>query len=175
MMRCLAYLAVAGVFLLLQSTFCPLFLDARWRPNLILILVLLLAVRERSLPAMLTVMLLGALLDSLSGTTLGMHIAACLVVFILIRLIAEKLNVESPALLILILIGAIVVHGLLVAFIMTTYSDLATILYLLATTLAQQTLSTLLVFFMLIILFPHRLLEASDRSDHAKNGRGDLS
>jgi rod shape-determining protein MreD len=124
---------------------------------------------------MLTVMLLGALLDSLSGTTIGMHIAACLVVFSLIRLMAEKLNVESPALLVLVLIGANAVHGLLVAFIMTTYSDLATILYLLATTLPQQTLSTLLVFFMLIIVFPRWLLEGSGRADHTKIFRGDLS
>lgn len=175
MSRCLLYLVAAGVFLLLQSTFFPLFLDARWNPNLILILVLLLAVRERPVPAMLTVMLLGALLDSMSGTTIGLHIAACLVVFILIRLLADKLNVESPALLVLVLIGANFVHALVVAFIMTTYSDIATILYLLATSLAQQTLSTLLVFFMLIILFPRWLLDGSGRSDPSKVYRGDWS
>lgn len=175
MSRCLLYLVAASVFLLLQSAFFPLFLEARWRPNLILILVLLLAVRERPVPAMLTVMLLGALLDSMSGTTIGLHIAACLVVFILIRLLAEKLNVESPALLVLVLIGANLVYGLLVAFIMTTYSDLATILYLLASSLAQQTLSTLLVFFLLIILFPRWLLEGSGRADPTRVFRGDLS
>ncbi|HMB16609.1 MAG TPA: rod shape-determining protein MreD [Pelovirga sp.] len=175
MKRCLLYLVAAWGFLLLQSTFFPLFLDARWRPNLILILVLLLAIRERPVPAMLTVMLLGAFLDSLSGTTIGLHIAAFLVVFILIRLVAEKLNVESPALLVLILIGAIFVHGLLVAFIMTTYSDLATILYLLITTLPHQALSTLFVFFILVIIFPRWLLEDSGRSDHPKTFRGDLS
>ena len=175
MRHCLLYLVTGSFFLLLQSTFLPLFLDARWRPNLILILVILLSVRERAVPAMLTVMLLGALLDSLSGTTIGLHIAACLVVFSLIRLMAEKLNVESPALLVLVLIGANLVHGLLVAFIMTTYSDLATILYLLATTLPQQTLSTLLVFFILIIVFPRWLLEGSGRAEHTKIFRGDLS
>jgi len=175
MKRCLLYLMTAYVFLLLQSAFFPLFLDARWCPNLILILVLLLAVREKPVPAMLTVMLLGAFLDSLSGTTIGLHIAACLVVFTLIRLMAEKLNVESPALQVLILIGAIFVHGLLVAFIMTTYSDITTVLYLLATTLPQQILSTLVVFFLLIILFPRLLLEGSGRSDHARVFRGDMS
>jgi len=175
MRRCLIYLVVASVFLLLQSTFFPFFLDARWRPNLMLILVLLLAIREKPVPAMLTVMLLGAFLDSLSGTTIGLHVAACLVIFIMIRLLAEKLNVESPALLVLVLIGANFIHGLLVAFFMTTYSDLATILYLLATTLAQQTLSTLLVFFMLIVFSPRGLLEGSGRSDHKKIFRGDLS
>lgn len=175
MSRCLLYLVVGSFFLLLQSTFFPLFLDARWRPNLILLLVLLLATRERPVPAMLTVMLLGALLDSLSGTTIGLHITACLVVFILIRLLAEKLNVESPALLVLMLIGATFVHGLLVAFIMTTYSDLATILFLLATTLPQQALSILLVFFLLMMVFPHWLLEGSGRSDHPQSFRGDLS
>lgn len=175
MKRCLLYVGTACVFLLLQSTFFPLFLDARWRPNLILILVLLLAVRERPVPAMLTVMLLGALLDSLSGTTIGLHIAACLVVFILIRLVAEKLNVESPALLVLILIGSIFVHGLFVAFIMTTYSDLATIFYLLITTLPHQALSTLFVFFMMIIIFPRWLLEDSGRSNYTSISRGDLS
>ncbi|MBD1399371.1 rod shape-determining protein MreD [Pelovirga terrestris] len=175
MKRCMLYLMTAFMFLLLQSTFFPLFLEARWRPNLILILVLLLAVREKPVPAMLTVMLLGALLDSLSGTTIGLHIAACLVVFIMIRLMAEKLNVESPALLVLILIGVIFVHGLLVAFIMTTYSDLATIFYLLIATLPQQALSTLFVFFMMIMVFPHRLLDDSGRSDHSGMFRGDLS
>jgi len=174
MNRCSLYLVAACAFLLLQSTFFPLFLDARWRPNLIIILVLLLAIRERPVPAMLTVMLLGALLDSLSGTTIGLHIAVCLVVFILIRLVAEKLNVESPALLVLVLIGAVFAHGLLVAFIMTTYSDLATIFYLLMTTLPHQALSTLFVFFMLIIVFPRWLLEDSGRSDHKKSFRGDL-
>jgi rod shape-determining protein MreD len=175
MKRCMLYLGAACIFLLLQSTFFPLFLDARWRPNLILILVLMLAVREKPVPAMLTVMLLGAFLDSLSGTTIGLQIAACLVVFILIRLVAEKLNVESPALLVLILIGAIFVHGLLVAFIMTTYSDLATIFYLLITTLPQQALSTLFVFFMMIIIFPRWILEDSGRSGHTSMFSGDLS
>ncbi|MBW6509387.1 MAG: rod shape-determining protein MreD [Desulfuromonadales bacterium] len=175
MNRCLLYLVAAGVFLLLQSTFSPLFLEARWRPNLMLILVVLLALRERPVPAMLTVMLLGAFLDSMSGTTIGLHVAACLVVFILIRLLADKLNVESPALLMLMLIGANVVHGLLVAFIMTTYADLATILYLLATNLAQQTLSTLLVFFLLLIFFPRWFLKGSGRSDPTRIFRGDLS
>lgn len=175
MKRCMFYLVAACLCLLLQSTFFPLFLEARWRPNLILILVLLLAVREKPVPAMLTVMLLGACLDSLSGTTIGLQIAACLVVFILIRLVAEKLNVESPALLVLILIGAIFVHGLLVAFIMTTYSDIATVFYLLITTLPQQALSLLLVFFMLIIIFPRWLLEDSTRSDPTRRFRGDLS
>lgn len=175
MKRCLLYFVAGSFFLLLQSAFFPFFLDARWRPNLILLLVLLLATRERPVPAMLTVMLLGALLDSLSGTTIGLHVSACLVVFILIRLLAAKLNVESPALLVLVLIGSIFVHGLLVAFIMTTYSDLATILYLLVTSLAQQALSTLLVFFMLIIIFPRWLLEGSGRSDHKKVFRGELS
>ena len=169
------YLVAASVFLLLQSTFFPFFLDARWRPNLILILVLLLAVREKPVPAMLTVMLLGAFLDSLSGTTIGLQIAACLVVFILIRLVAEKLNVESPALLVLILIGAIFVHGLLVAFIMTTYSDLSTIFYLLITTLPQQALSTLFVFFLLMIIFPRWLSEDSGRFGLTSMFRGDMS
>ncbi len=175
MRRCLLYLIAGGIIVLLQSTFFPLFVEARWRPNLLLILVLLLAVRERSIPAMFTAMLLGAFLDSLSGTTIGLHIAACLVVFILIRLVAEKLNVESPALLILMLIGAVFVHGLLVAFIMTTYSDFRTILYLLGTTLAQQALSTLLVFFMLMVVFPRWVLDSSGRSETTSFFRGDQS
>ena len=169
MRRCLAYLAVGSLFLLLQSTIFALFFSPSWRPNLILILVLLLAIKEKPVPAMMTVLVVGALQDSLSGTTIGFHLTTSLAVFIFIRLLTEKLNVESPALLILMLIGANFFQGLLVGFIMTTFTDYGTVLYLLVTTLPQQTLSTLVVFFMIIILFPGWILGNPRGND--KNGR----
>jgi hypothetical protein len=58
---------------------------------------------------------------------------------------------------------------------MTTYSDLATIFYLLITTLPHQALSTLFVFFILIIIFPRQFLEGSGSSEHTRIFRGDLS
>ncbi len=169
MRHCLVYIAIAIVFLLLQGTFLPLMLTPQWRPNIILILVLILGVREKPLPAMMTVLLIGALQDSLGGTTVGLHISVCLAVFILTRLTAERLNVESPALLVLMLIGANLTYGLLVAFIMTTFAEMGTILYLLVTALPQQTLSTLFVFFVLMVLLPGWLLSGTTQTD--KNGR----
>lgn len=176
MRRCLGYILVAVVFLLVQSALLPLMLEPQWRPNVILILVLILGVREKPVPAMMTVLLIGALQDSMGGSTVGLHVSACLAVFILIRLTAERLNVESPALLVLMLIGANITYGLLVAFIMTTFAELGTIFYLLVTTLPQQTLSTIFVFFMLMVLSPGLVLGGAVRPD--KNGRlyrGELS
>lgn len=176
MRRCLLYMGVAAFFLVLQSTLLPLMLTPEWRPNVILILVLILGIRENPMPAMMTVLLIGALQDSMGGSTIGLHISACLAVFILTRLTAEKLNVESPALLILMLIGANLTYGVLIAFIMTTFAELGTILFLLVTTLPQQTLSTVFVFFLLLILFPGWVLGGVARAE--KNGRlyrGELS
>ncbi|MFO7765580.1 MAG: hypothetical protein R6V33_04035 [Pelovirga sp.] len=169
MRRCLAYVAAGALFLLLQSTLLAFFLPPPWRPNLILILVLLLGIKEKPVPAMLTVLVIGALQDSLGGATIGFHITTSLAVFILIRLLTEKLNVESPALLTLMLIGANFFQGLLVGFIMMTFTDYGTVLYLLATTLPQQTLSTLVVFFMMMAMFPGWILATPKQSD--KNGR----
>lgn len=176
MTRCFAYIVAAAVFLPVQSTLLPLMLAPQWRPNVILILVLLLGVREKPLPAMMAVLLIGALQDSMGGSTIGLHISACLAVFILTRLTAERLNVESPPLLVLMLIGANFTYGLLVAFIMTTFTDLGTILSLLVSTLPQQTLSTLFVFFVLMILFPGWVLKGTGRSDNDDRlFRGELS
>lgn len=176
MRRCLIYIIVAGGFLLFQSSLLPLMLEPQWRPNLIVILVLILGIGEKPLPAMMTVLFIGALQDSMGGSTVGLHLSACLFIFILARLTAERLNVESPALLLLMLVGANMTYGLLVAFVMTTYTDPATIVYLLITTLPQQTLSTILVFFVLMGIFPGWVLGGAVRADRkGQLFRGELS
>lgn len=177
MSRALVYLLVGAFCLLVQSAVLPLFLVPEWRPNLILILTLFLGIKEHPIQALLTVLLLGAAQDSLSGSTIGLHIAVYLVVFILCRLLAEKLNVDSPPLLILLIIGATLVHGLLIGFFMTTFADAGSILHLLVSALPRQMLSTLLTVMVFLLLFPRWLLDGGfSRSDLSRpRSRGDLT
>lgn len=153
----------AVFFLLLQSSVLPRLLSVSWRPDLMLILVILLAVREKSLPALVAALLLGAAKDSMSGLTIGLHICIYLILMISIRLVAEKLNVESPPLLVLLILAGTLIQSVVSGFMLASLADSPAVLWLLVAALPQQMLSNLVTAVILLSLITLFLPAAFDR------------
>lgn len=152
MRRYLWFYLLALVCLLLQSSFFPRFLPIDWRPDLMLVLFVLLGARERSAQTLIAALLLGAAQDSLSGTTVGLHICVYLIVLILIRLLAEKLNVDNSPLLILLILGGTALQSVVAGFMVALLADAPAVLWFLLTALPQQLLINLLAAFFLLLL-----------------------
>ena len=153
MKRFLLYLTIGICFALLQSSLLPLLLPAGLRPNLLLILILYLGLSEHFSRAVLVTLLLGGLQDSFSGTSLGLYVTVDLAVLLLVRLLSEHLNAESPALLLLLITGGTLAQNLLVGGCLMIFADAGSVLAILLPALPQQLLANLLAaIFLLIVL-----------------------
>ena len=152
MKRFLLYLSIGIFFVLLQSSILPLLLPTGWRPNLLLILILYLGLSENFSRAVIVTLLLGGLQDSFSGTSLGLYVTVDLAVLLLVRLLSEHLNAESPALILLLISGGTLVQNLLVGFCLMVFADAGPILAILLPSLPQQLLANLLAALFLLIL-----------------------
>jgi len=138
------YLFIGMFCVLLQSSFFPVLLPAGLRPNLLLILVLYLGLSEGLGRAILVTLLLGGIQDSFSGTSLGLYTSVNLTIVLLVRLLSEQLNAESPPLLLLLIAGGTVLQGLLVGFCLTTFADAGPVMQLLLAALPTQLVVNLL-------------------------------
>lgn len=152
MRRYLWFYLMAIVFLLFQSSVFPFFLPINLRPDLMLVLFVLLGTRERSAQTLVAAVLLGVAQDSLSGTTVGLHVSIYLIVLILLRLLAEKLNVNNSSLLILLIVGGTALQSVIVGFMVALFADVPAVFWLLLVALPEQLLSNLLAAFFLLLL-----------------------
>lgn len=152
---------LAGLFCaLLQSSVFPLLLPTALRPNLLLILILYLGLSERMGRAGILTLLLGAIQDSFCGTSLGLYTSINLAILLLVRLLSEHLNTESPPLLLLLIAGGTLAQNLLVGFCLTVFADAGPVMHILLAALPQQLLANLLaaaVLLSLLLRFQRRL------------------
>ncbi|OEU73744.1 MAG: rod shape-determining protein MreD [Desulfuromonadales bacterium C00003093] len=125
------YLAIGLLAALAQTSFLPLFFPPGLRPDLLLVLVIYLGLSEHMLRAVLLVLLLGGIQDSFSGTSLGLYVFVYLAVLLQVRLLSEHLNVESPPLLLLLIAGGTLVQDLLLAFCLTIFADVGSVVHIL--------------------------------------------
>ncbi len=150
-MRAFFLIFLAGlIFTLLQSSIFPLFLPLNWRPNLILILILYLALSENLFRALIGGLLLGAIQDSFCGSSLGLYISVYLAIVLVTQLLSEHLNGESQPLLLLLVAGGTLFQNLLVAFFLTIFADTASVLHILLPAIPQQMLTNM--FFATVML-----------------------
>jgi len=143
-------------FALLQSSVLPLFLSPNWRPNLILILILYLGLSENLSRALIAGLLLGAIQDSFCGPSLGLYISVYLVIVLATRVLSEKLNIESPFLLLLLIAAGTLLQNLLVGFYLTVLAESAPVLHILLPALPKQLLINILfaaIFLVLLLRF----------------------
>jgi rod shape-determining protein MreD len=87
--------AAALLAVLLQTTVFPAVLPAAFTPNLLLILVAYLALRHQSLAGVTGAFLLGYLLDTFSGTRLGVQAFALTAAYGSVYVIARRLWTET--------------------------------------------------------------------------------
>lgn len=113
MRKLLIYLAL-GLLLTVVESLLPQTMAAK--PNLLLLLVLNLGLRERVVPGGPAAWLLGCLRDSLSGSCLGLYGLVFLIMYLILRSVAGLLNSESPALLIFLVAAGTLLQALLLIF-----------------------------------------------------------
>jgi len=99
MIRVLALLACALLFLVSQTTLLPAIVPYYFKPELLLILVVYLCLTESLIRGALLAWSIGLLLDSCGGTQFGLHAIIYLSIFIVGRSSVQALNTESPLLL----------------------------------------------------------------------------
>lgn len=144
------YLFLGMLAVLLRSSVFPLFFTPGFCPDLLLVLVIYLGLSENMLRAVLVTLLLGGMQDSFSGTSLGLYVFVSLTILMLVRLLSEQLNVESPPLLILLIAGGTVAQNLLLAVCLTTFADVGPVVQVLLTALPQQMLANLVASFLVL-------------------------
>ncbi|PLX97867.1 MAG: rod shape-determining protein MreD [Desulfuromonas sp.] len=147
------YLVSGLVSIFLQSSVFPLFLPPDLRPNPLLILVVFAGLSGSTARAVTVGVLLGAIQDSFSGHSLGLYICVFLTLAIVARLLADKLNVESPALFMLLIAGGTLLQIVLVGILLTILADTRTVFYILLPSIPQQVLANVLFTFFLFLCF----------------------
>jgi rod shape-determining protein MreD len=152
------YLIIGLFCALLQSSVFPRLLPAGIRPNLLLILVLYLSLSENKSRAVILILLLGGIQDSFCGTSLGLYTSVNLAILLLVRLLSEQLNAESPQLLLLLIASGTIAQSLLVGFCLTVFADAGPVMHILLKSLPLQLLANLLsatvMLFLLLRLQP---------------------
>jgi rod shape-determining protein MreD len=123
-MKCLLWYLLPGFFLAVVETLLPSAPLAK--PDLLLLLVISLGLREKVLPGAPTVYLIGCLRDSLSGGCLGLFGLIYLLLFLSLRGIAGILNAESPLLTLFLVAAGTLFQALLLIFTLGLFSDAGT-------------------------------------------------
>lgn len=101
MMAVLKWTGLVVVLVVLQTSVLPHYLISLYKPDLLLILMVVLALRAPfgvSLPAAYG---LGLLKDCLSGIYLGLNAFSFLVVYLILKLLSDRLYVQNAFLLVL--------------------------------------------------------------------------
>ncbi len=148
----LLYLFIGMLSVLLRTSVFPLFLSPGLCPDLLLGLVIYLGLSENIIRAVIVTMLLGGMQDSFSGTSLGLYVFVSLAILLLVRLLSEHLNVESPPLLMLLIAGGTLVQNILLATCLTIFAEAGPVVQLLLPAFPQQLLANLLASGLMLFL-----------------------
>lgn len=123
MNRTMIYLAMAGIAVVLQTVLLPLVLQGYYKPDLLLILVIYLGLQEESLRGGLMAYLLGWCYDGVAGTYPGLNGFVLLGIFLAVRGIVTRVNTESSALLLLLVLAGTVLQTVVLAFALDFFSQ----------------------------------------------------
>ena len=116
MNRTLIYFTLAGVAVVMQTVLLPLLLRGDYKPDLILLLVVYLGLHEGQWRGGLIVYLMGWFFDGVGGAFPGLYGFVLLAIFLAVRGIVTRVNTESSALLLLMVMAGTLLQGALVAF-----------------------------------------------------------
>ena len=116
MSRIIVYFAIGGFAIVMQSTILPYFLPGFHKPDLLLILIVYLGLHENHWFGAMIAFVMGVLFDGVSGVFFGLHGFAFLGIFLAVRGVVSRVNAESSALLLLLLMGGTILQALMVTF-----------------------------------------------------------
>jgi rod shape-determining protein MreD len=132
--------------LLLQVTVLPAYLRDPFKPNLILVLIVYLALRvDMTLAGGVLAYLLGLVNDAYSGIFQGLSGLSYLFIYAVLRKIADQLYADSTHLLVIVVFVATVVNGLLQLVLLQMFSAADGVYATLLTSLIPQALVNALV------------------------------
>jgi rod shape-determining protein MreD len=125
MNRNLTYFAMAGLAVVAQTVLMPLLFQGYYKPDLILILVIYLGLHEGPWRGGLPVYLLGWFYDGVAGVFPGLNGFILLGIFLAVRGIVTRVNTESSALLLMLILAGTVMQSIMVAFALDFFSQTA--------------------------------------------------
>lgn len=137
----LSLATVAAV--VLQASFLPLFVVELFKPDLLLIVMVLLALRLPYGSGMPLAWLLGMVKDVFSGLYLGLNAFTFLLIFLLIKSVADRLYAESGFLFVITVCGATLVCVFVNLLLLLIFTEIPNLLHPVA-----------------LGLFPHLLVNA---------------
>ena len=152
MNRTLVYLAMAGIAVVLQTAILPLVLQGYYKPDLLLILVVYLGLHEEPRSGCVLVYLLGWCYDGVAGSFPGLNGFVLLGVFLAVRGIVTRVNTESSALLLLLVLAGTILQSALAAFALDFFSQAARIWPQMAWQMPVQLLLNFIAAFVLLRL-----------------------
>lgn len=153
MRRIAGYFLVGYLFVLIQSALWPALLSWSVKPDLLLMLIVYMGLRESPLRGALLTCLLGACIDAMAGSHPGLHGVTLLIVFFSVRIVADHFNTESPLLLLFMVGAGTLLHaGLQVLF--TAVADAGMVWWQILRAVVPQLLLNLLVGLFLLRLVP---------------------
>jgi rod shape-determining protein MreD len=148
-MRGVLYLGLAALALPLQTILLPPFFSGGAKPDLILLLVIWIGLRESPWRGGALVYLLGWLYDSYAGIYPGLHGFVLLAVFLTVCGMATRLNTESLSLLWYLVGGGTLLQGVLTVFAVEFFTDAGQFWALVLRSLPEQLLLNLLAGYLL--------------------------
>lgn len=116
MSKTMTYFVLAGIAVVLQTVLLPALLQGYYKPDLVLVLVVYLGLHEGPWRGGVLVYLLGCCFDGVSGAFPGLNGFVLLAIFLAIRGIVTRVNTESSALILLLVMAGTILQSLLVAF-----------------------------------------------------------
>lgn len=150
MSRFAAFLLLGWFFLFLQAGPVPLFFPDGFKPDLLLLLVVYLGLREPPLRGGCLAMLLGCLMDVFAGRTLGLNGLVLLLLFLAVRVTADRVNTESPLLMVLMAGLGTLSAGLIQAFLLGYFAGQEGVWALIIRRLPAQIVINLIAVFLLM-------------------------
>ncbi len=161
MLRTLFITLLMFLLLILQVTVLPYFLREPFVPNLLLLLVVYLGVKEEAgLVGTPLAFCQGLLHDTFSGIYLGLSGFSFLVIYLVLRLLRDQLYTDSSTLMVVVAFLATLAHGLLSLLLLLLFSAADGIFPTLLAALVPQALVSALVASLVTSATSFRLQEA---------------
>ncbi len=159
------FLGLAGI--LVETALAPTLLPLRLTPELLLILVIYLGLYRQGFCGGLAAYTLGLLQDSFAGSCLGLYGLIFLLLYLILRGLAERLNTESPALLFFMVLCGTLFQAAMLIFLLGFLTDTGPVWRNILRSLPLQVLLNLICAWLLLsilqLLRHHRLLRRTAR------------
>ncbi|MEZ4598716.1 MAG: rod shape-determining protein MreD [Syntrophotaleaceae bacterium] len=117
------YLILGLGLLFLQSAVLPHLLPFHLKPGFLLVLAIYLSFHETRIRAGITCYLLGLMQDTFAGEFLGLYGLVFLIISLVVKSVAGRLNTESPLLLLFMVACGTLLEGVLLIFSLGFFTD----------------------------------------------------